>query len=103
MCADIHDGQEQNRSRKGPNTDERDQLSPDQSHPACNARPVHTDVPEADSMQRSKTAGHSMSWSARSRKDSEIVSPSALAVLRLITSANLVGCWTGRLEGLAPF
>jgi hypothetical protein len=58
---------------------------------------------EADSMQRSKTAGHSMSWSARSRNDSEIVSPSDLAVFRLMTSANLVGCWTGRSEGLAPF
>jgi hypothetical protein len=50
-----------------------------------------------------QTAHHSMSWSARRRKDSEIVSPSALAVLRLITSENLVGCWTGRAEGLAPF
>ena len=50
-----------------------------------------------------QTARHSMSWSARSRKDSEIVSPIALAILRFITSANLVGCWTGRSEGLAPF
>jgi hypothetical protein len=30
---------------KGPNTDERDQSSPNRSHPACNTRPVHTDVP----------------------------------------------------------
>jgi hypothetical protein len=50
-----------------------------------------------------ETASHSISCSARSRKGSEIASPSALAVLRLITSANLVGCWTGRSEGLAPF
>jgi hypothetical protein len=28
--------------------------------------------------------------------------PSALAVLRLITNSNLVGCWTGRSAGLAP-
>ena len=48
-----------------------------------------------------QTVRHSMSWSARSRKNSEIVSPIDLAVLRLITSANLVGCWTGRSEGLA--
>src|SRR6516162_11401937 len=47
MCADIHYGQEQVAPLKGPNTDERDQSSPDQSHPACNARPVHTDVPLA--------------------------------------------------------
>jgi hypothetical protein len=28
---------------------------------------------------------------------------SALAVLRLITSSNLAGCWTGSSAGLAPF
>ena len=28
--------------------------------------------------------------------------PSALAVLRLITSSNLVGCWTGSSAGFAP-
>src|SRR6516164_10235757 len=43
------------------------------------------------------------------RRDLEVqstsgtVRPSALAVLRLITSWNLVGCWTGRSAGLAPF
>jgi hypothetical protein len=31
-----------------------------------------------------------------------ISSPSALAVLRLMTNSNLVDCWTGRLAGLAP-
>ena len=50
-----------------------------------------------------QTARHSMSWSARRRKDSEIVSPRVLAVFKLMTSANLVGCWTGRWEGFAPF
>jgi hypothetical protein len=30
------------------------------------------------------------------------VRPSALAVLRLMTNSNLVGCWTGKSEGLAP-
>jgi predicted ATPase len=50
-----------------------------------------------------QTARHSMSWSARRRKDSEIVSPRVLAVFKLMTSANLVGCWMGRSEGLAPF
>src|SRR5215831_10257168 len=33
---------------KGPNTDERDQSSPNRSHPACNTRPVHTEVPCVD-------------------------------------------------------
>ena len=27
----------------------------------------------------------------------------AFAVFRLMTSSNLVGCWTGRLAGFAPF
>ena len=47
MCADIHDGREQSAPYKGPNTDEPDQLSPYQLYSACNARPVHTDVPKA--------------------------------------------------------
>ena len=37
------------------------------------------------------------------RNDCGIVRPSALAVLILMTSSNLVGCWTGRSAGLAPF
>src|SRR5499433_683213 len=45
---------------------------------------------------------HSMTWSARARRDGGIVRPSALAVLRLITSSNLAGCSTGRSPGLAP-
>ena len=31
-----------------------------------------------------------------------MVRPSALAVLRLITSSNLVGCSTGKSAGVAP-
>src|SRR5262249_24825325 len=47
-------------------------------------------------------AVQSMTSSARARMDGGIVSPNALAVLRLITSSNRVGCWTGRSAGLAP-
>jgi hypothetical protein len=32
-----------------------------------------------------------------------MVRPSALAVLRLMTSSNFVGCSTGRSAGLAPY
>ena len=46
---------------------------------------------------------HSITLSARSRNDSGMARPSALAVLRLTRSSNLVGCWTGRSSGLAPF
>jgi hypothetical protein len=47
--------------------------------------------------------GHSMTSSARSRIDCGIVRPSALAVFRLITSSNRVGCWAGVSPGAAPF
>src|SRR5207248_6272804 len=43
-----------------------------------------------------------MTSSARDRSEAGIVTPRALAVLRLITSSNFVGCSTGRSPGLAP-
>src|SRR5262249_11176753 len=46
---------------------------------------------------------HSITSSARTRKDSAIVRPIAFAVLRLMTSSNLVGSSTGRSAGLVPF
>jgi hypothetical protein len=56
--------------------------------------------------QLSDNSGHSgpysISSSAVSRNGSGIVSPNAFAVLRLMTSSNLVGCWTGRSLALAP-
>jgi hypothetical protein len=45
---------------------------------------------------------YSISSLARSRKASGIVRPSALAVVRLMTRSNLVGCWTGISPGFAP-
>src|SRR5262249_32817367 len=45
---------------------------------------------------------HSITSSARRRKDSGIVSPIAFAVLRLTTSSNLVGCSTGMSAGFLP-
>jgi hypothetical protein len=45
---------------------------------------------------------HSITWSARKRMDCGIERPRAFAVLRLITSSNLVGCSTGRSPGFAP-
>src|SRR6516164_6074118 len=45
---------------------------------------------------------HSITSSARASSVGEISRPSALAVLRLITSSNLVGCSTGSSAGLAP-
>jgi Right handed beta helix region len=43
-----------------------------------------------------------MTSSARARIDCGIVSPRALAVLRLTTNSNVVGCSIGRSEGFAP-
>src|SRR6516164_2222186 len=42
---------------------------------------------------------HSITSSASRRNGSEIVSPSAFAVLRLTIRSNLVGCSTGRSAG----
>ena len=47
-------------------------------------------------------ASYSITSSARASKEGGTVRPSALAVLRLITNSNLVGCSTGRSEGLVP-
>jgi len=58
--------------------------------------------------RRKRTAIHSeggcysMISSARARRDCGTVRPSASAVLRLITSRNLVGCWTGNSPAFAP-
>jgi hypothetical protein len=45
---------------------------------------------------------HSITSSARARSDDGTSSPSALAVLRLITSSYLVGACTGRSAGFSP-
>ena len=45
---------------------------------------------------------HSITSSARASSIGGTSRPSALAVLRLITSSNLVGCSTGRSAGFAP-
>jgi hypothetical protein len=46
---------------------------------------------------------HSMTLSALASTVGEIFSSSALAVLKLITNSNLVGCSTGKSAGFAPF
>src|SRR5580765_2701311 len=50
----------------------------------------------------SSGAAYCTTSSTRDKIDWGIVRPSALAVLRLITSSNFVGCSTGRSTGLAP-
>src|SRR5215471_16969985 len=45
---------------------------------------------------------HSITSSARPSSIGGTVRPIVLAVFRLITSSNLVGCWTGRSPGFSP-
>jgi hypothetical protein len=45
---------------------------------------------------------YSITSSARSKIPVGIVTPSALAALRLTTVSNAVACWTGRSEGFSP-
>ena len=53
--------------------------------------------------QRDEIAAfHSITSSARASRVGGMAIPTALAVLRLITSSNLVDCRTGRSAGLAP-
>jgi hypothetical protein len=57
----------------------------------------------ASQQEQKLAAVHSMTSSARARTAGGTVRPSDFAVFRLMTSRNLVGCWTGRSAGLAPF
>src|SRR5262249_49610942 len=50
----------------------------------------------------SVAALHSITSSARASSDGGTSTPSALAVLRLITSSYLIGAWTGRSAGFSP-
>ena len=51
---------------------------------------------------KSGHCSYSITSSASSKNDSRIVSPSALAVLRLTASSYLFGACTGRLPGASP-
>ena len=60
-------------------------------------------VPERAVSNRGKTCAYSITSSARACSVSGTVRPSALAVLRLSTNSNFVGCSTGKSAGLEPF
>ena len=59
-------------------------------------------VPDSDSCTAAMAA-HSITSSARNSRDCGIVRPSDLAVFKLMTNSNLVGCSTGSSAGFAPF
>jgi hypothetical protein len=59
-------------------------------------------VPKADVLRCGEERRYSITSSAVASSLSGTAKPSALAVLRLMTSSNLVGCSTGNSAGLAP-
>jgi len=64
---------------------------------------AHTDSPiESPASSPLLALAYSITLSARSSSDCGIVTPSAFAVFRLITTSNLVGCSMGRSAGFAP-
>src|SRR3954465_4403462 len=63
---------------------------------------LRTNGGEAKPTDEEGPAPHSMTSSARASSKGGTSSPSALAVFRLITNSNLVGCSTGSSAGLAP-
>ena len=64
--------------------------------------PVYRSVPSASFRAPPNQRRYSITSSARASSGGGTVRPSALAVLRLIASSNLVGCRNGRSAGFAP-
>jgi len=79
--------------------------------PICDGRAMSALPPKATAKATCRAValgGHadpfySITLSARARKVSGIVTPSALAALRLMYRSNFVGCSTGSSLGFAPF
>jgi len=59
-------------------------------------------VPKADILRCGKEHRYSITSSARASSAGGISRPMVLAVFRLRTRSNLVGCTTGRSAGLSP-
>jgi hypothetical protein len=66
------------------------------------ARHMAANIAKLPALSAARACVYSITLSARARKDSGMVSPSALAVFRLTTRSNLLGCSTGRSSGLMP-
>ena len=63
---------------------------------------LHSSRPEQVQQMREQSCGYSITSSARASSEAGRSRPSALAVLRLMTSSYLEACSTGRSAGLAP-
>jgi len=97
VCADIRDGREQLLSSKG-----RIQMSKTNYLQAVKSDLQRTAGPYRCANFGSSDA-HSMTSSVRIMTVGGTVKFESLAVLRLTTSSNLVGCSTGMSAGFAPF
>jgi hypothetical protein len=93
------------RLRLGPTIDLTVQSSIDavlSAEAAFTSRRASSASPRAAGARWSAARRYSITWSARANTDCGMLSPSALAVFRLMTNSNVVGCSIGRSRGLAP-
>jgi hypothetical protein len=77
----------------------------DPTHPISLLRPRRErprDRRAAEKRDELAAAAHSITSSAATSNLSGTARPSALAVLRLMTNSNLVGCITGKSAGFSP-
>jgi hypothetical protein len=72
------------------------------SSPESIPAPSRTVLPGAERHVHKPAEGHSITSSARAMSEGGIARPISLAVLRLMTSSNRVGCSTGSSAGLPP-
>src|SRR5262249_6418412 len=72
-------------------------LRPRRERPGCRRA-----AEQCDELAALQLRGHSITSSARASTEAGTSSPSALAVLRLMTSSYLVGAWTARSAGFSP-
>src|SRR5262249_52131921 len=75
--------------------------SPYRSGRSCTIKRPIGDLSRCSNM-RGTSCGYSITSSARASSVGGTVRPSALAVVRLMTRSNLIGCSTGMSPGLAP-
>src|SRR5262245_51128883 len=107
MCEDIHDGQEQNRSIQGPDTEAQDQtisqiIISSLQRTAGPYTSANCGLMRCNNWAWASAGTYSITSSAISRNSRETVSPSSFAVFRLRTISNVVGCSTGNSAGFAP-
>jgi hypothetical protein len=87
---------------KGPGADSEEKREPASDINTCAVDSLKVLDPERPIREADIGRIYSITSFTRRRNDSGTVKPSALAVVRLITRSNFVGCSTGRSAGLAP-